>query len=304
MSVPRWIVLGYLFASAINRLGRRFDSALVSIAIAAVFAWVVFPTSHARAQVFTDFTTVDTTNNIASGSIGPVAVFFSGTGISFGVTDNTFTGFNSTFFAPPLPTSDVVEFFDTNSTTSAFTITFGSPLTDPRLHLKSLASTLDFGTIPLTKLSGQEDFLVSGSTVIGAYGPTPPTDANGTVQLNGTFTSISFTVTTVAGVTSDGITLQIGVVPYLPGDYNDDGSVDAADYVVWRKNDGTSNTLPNDGGLPGPIDEDHYNLWQTNFGQLSGSGSLSNAGVPEPTTLVLLMFAAIGWCLRRGRAAS
>jgi hypothetical protein len=32
----------------------------------------------------------------------------------------------------------------------------------------------------------------------------------------------------------------------LVGEYNGNGSVDAADYVVWRKNQGTSNPLPND----------------------------------------------------------
>ena len=34
--------------------------------------------------------------------------------------------------------------------------------------------------------------------------------------------------------------------PRRPGDYNDDGTVNAADYVVWRKNEGTMNVLPND----------------------------------------------------------
>ena len=50
---------------------------------------------------------------------------------------------------------------------------------------------------------------------------------------------------------------------------------------------------------------DYYDLWQTHFGEPAGSGSgaSANTTVPEPTTLVLLMFAAAGWCLRRGRAA-
>ena len=75
-----------------------------------------------------------------------------------------------------------------------------------------------------------------------------------------------------------------------PGDYNANGVVDAADYVVWRKTDGT---------LAG------YNLWRTHFGQPSGSGSSVsvNSAVPEPATPVLLMLAAAGWCLRRSRSA-
>jgi hypothetical protein len=62
----------------------------------------------------------------------------------------------------------------------------------------------------------------------------------------------------------------------LAGDYNQDGRVDAADYVVWRKNDTTQ---------PG------YNTWRANFGRSAGSGSNAdaNAAVPEPATLVLLL---------------
>ena len=54
--------------------------------------------------------------------------------------------------------------------------------------------------------------------------------------------------------------LSISGTVVLPGDYNFDGTVDAADYVVWCKNNGTNNTLPNDpiGGMIGPA---HYNQW-------------------------------------------
>ena len=38
----------------------------------------------------------------------------------------------------------------------------------------------------------------------------------------------------------------IGTGAGLTGDYNQNGTVDAADYVVWRKNQGTTNTMPND----------------------------------------------------------
>jgi hypothetical protein len=92
------------------------------------------------------------------------------------------------------------------------------------------------------------------------------------------------------------------VVSQLPGDYNQNGVVDAADYVLWRKHNNTAVTLPND-STPG-TDPSDYNVWRSHFGQTAGSGSgaSANAAVPEPATLVLLMFAAAGWCLRRGRA--
>jgi autotransporter-associated beta strand protein len=89
----------------------------------------------------------------------------------------------------------------------------------------------------------------------------------------------------------------------VAGDYNNDGIVDAADYVIWRKNVGQpSQTLPNDttGVL---IGDAQYNLWRTNFGSTTavpGSGSLaSSSAVPEPSSIGLLMLglaalAAIG----------
>ena len=57
----------------------------------------------------------------------------------------------------------------------------------------------------------------------------------------------------------------------LPGDFNANGMVDAADYVVWRKGLGTIYT------------QNDYNVWRTNFGQPggSGAGATANAAVPN-----------------------
>jgi hypothetical protein len=77
------------------------------------------------------------------------------------------------------------------------------------------------------------------------------------------------------------------------GDFNGDGVVDAADYVVWRDGLGLTYTV-ND-----------YDVWQSHFGQTYGSGASvdMNASIPEPATLMLLMFAAAGWSLLRCQAA-
>jgi hypothetical protein len=79
----------------------------------------------------------------------------------------------------------------------------------------------------------------------------------------------------------------------LAGDYNQDGTVDATDYVVWRKGLGTT-YMPSD-----------FNVWRANFGAMAGSGSVAgaNIAVPEPATLVLLMFAVAGWCLGQRRVS-
>ncbi len=78
-------------------------------------------------------------------------------------------------------------------------------------------------------------------------------------------------------------TARTGNVDYqtivaLPGDYNGDGAVNAADYVAWRKNPAGF------GGNPAG-----YNTWRMNFGRTSGSGSaISGAAVPEPASAILL----------------
>jgi hypothetical protein len=76
----------------------------------------------------------------------------------------------------------------------------------------------------------------------------------------------------------------------LDGDFNNDGKVDAADYVVWRKNNGTLA---------------EYNLWRANFGAMAGAGSgLTDSSVPEPGACILVLVAltaAFGCARRRTR---
>src|SRR5262249_6411296 len=84
-------------------------------------------------------------------------------------------------------------------------------------------------------------------------------------------------------------------------DFNESGVVDAADYVVWRKNQGTTNLLPND-LVGGTIGTAQYNQWRAHFGQTAGSGAsaIANASVPEPATWVLAMLgSAAGIWIRR-----
>ena len=84
--------------------------------------------------------------------------------------------------------------------------------------------------------------------------------------------------------------------PSLDGDYNNNANVDAADYVIWRDNEGTMNMLPND-PHGGTIDEDQYNTWRANFGLQGGAASGSFVGhlaVPEPASMALLIGGLLG----------
>lgn len=83
-------------------------------------------------------------------------------------------------------------------------------------------------------------------------------------------------------------------VSQVPGDYNGSGTVDAADYVLWRETLGLSGSgLAADGNGNQLIDAGDYDLWRASFGQAAGSGAVGVA-VPEPTTCGLLLIAIIG----------
>ncbi len=92
------------------------------------------------------------------------------------------------------------------------------------------------------------------------------------------------------------------VAPGLPGDYNLNGVVDAADYVLFRKFHGTSNTLPND-PIGGTIGTAQYDTWQTNFGAANSAGSGSAiVPVPEPATGALLLLGLVTLLASQSRA--
>jgi probable HAF family extracellular repeat protein len=72
----------------------------------------------------------------------------------------------------------------------------------------------------------------------------------------------------------------------LAGDFNGDGIVDPADYVMWRKNFGS---------------QAGFAAWLTNFGQSASDHSNANASptVPEPASTMLLIVAAAGMSTHR-----
>jgi len=63
------------------------------------------------------------------------------------------------------------------------------------------------------------------------------------------------------------------------GDYNDDGTTNAADYTVWRNNLGSGFALPNrDPANTGNVSQADYASWKANFGATGGSPYVLNLG--------------------------
>jgi T5SS/PEP-CTERM-associated repeat protein len=89
------------------------------------------------------------------------------------------------------------------------------------------------------------------------------------------------------------VVVDSGTAP-LAGDYNRDGAVDAADYVVWRNALGGSTSLPND-DTPG-VGPDDYSRWRSNFGRTAAAVATSSAAssaTPEPASILMAMLAAV-----------
>ncbi|MGI9455668.1 MAG: autotransporter-associated beta strand repeat-containing protein, partial [Aeoliella sp.] len=83
------------------------------------------------------------------------------------------------------------------------------------------------------------------------------------------------------------------------GDYNNDSTVNIADYTVWRDNLGATVSLPNRISS-GVVNENDYTVWKNNFGNsTASSAALTESSVPEPATAAPLLLALSALVTRR-----
>jgi PEP-CTERM motif-containing protein len=99
--------------------------------------------------------------------------------------------------------------------------------------------------------------------------------------------------------------LSVTDIPVGPGDFNNDGKVNAIDYTVWRDHlgDPSESSLNGHGNGSNGVDLADFYLWESYFGISSGGGGLSGNAAPEPSSLMLLVLGAI-CLLRRARSRS
>jgi hypothetical protein len=111
-------------------------------------------------------------------------------------------------------------------------------------------------------------------------------------SLAGTFSSINLPSLPVGQWDTSKLYVDGTLSVSLGGDFDHNGTVNAADYVVWRKGLGTIYSAGD------------YDVWRAHYGEGgsgSGSGSAaSGAAVPEPGTAMLWLMAMVFSVLTRG----
>jgi hypothetical protein len=168
---------------------------------------------------------------------------------------------------------------------------------------------LDIYTDPSSSMSGQwYDVLAhyNGRKMIALSesGTLPNADAMDTYGISWSYFSLwkdgfldDFTAAQVQALLNDERIITLNELPTMPwsnaatiaGDFNGDGSVDGADYVVWRKMAGqTSTSLAADADLNGQIDASDYAIWRSQFGRAAvGAAAAGASSIPEPCTVGL-----------------
>ena len=95
---------------------------------------------------------------------------------------------------------------------------------------------------------------------------------------------------------------QIVATTYYDGDFDTDGDVDGDDFLIWQAGFGTTSyASPRNGDADwdGDVDGDDFLKWQSNFGTRAAPGAAAVAGVPEPSSLVLLLLGGLSLLARR-----
>lgn len=94
------------------------------------------------------------------------------------------------------------------------------------------------------------------------------------------------------------------LIETLPGDFNNDGVVDAVDYAVWRETLGATGLPPYsgaDGDGDGAVTAADFEVWRADYGA-TDTISPSAASAPEPSasTILFLLTVCVRACPRRG----
>lgn len=161
-----------------------------------------------------------------------------------------------------------------------------------RLRLSNDAVT----SLDLTNAVQELSFTVSGTSDGFEMYETTIRLPDGVRSFDLTFIS-GGALTALGSIYIDDISAALVSSPNLMGDYNGNGVVDAADYVVWRDSLGATGAgLAADANGDNLVSQADYEIWQANFGDTieSSAGAGSASAVPEPSSAAMVV---LGVCV-------
>lgn len=98
----------------------------------------------------------------------------------------------------------------------------------------------------------------------------------------------------VGTIIVDDILVTFDDVAKLPGDFNGDGTVSAADYLVWRNSQNQQGpNLPADGNDDLVVNQADYELWRAHFGDTLTAPASGAGSVPEPGATVIALISTV-----------
>jgi len=102
-----------------------------------------------------------------------------------------------------------------------------------------------------------------------------------------------------------GLGFDVGAFEFggLPGDFNGNSTIDAADYTAWRDALTAGNSSLTNDPTPGTVDESDFLYWRDHFGEVLGSGAGAGTltAVPEPAMCQIVALGFVTSCILRRR---
>jgi hypothetical protein len=175
--------------------------------------------------------------------------------------------------------------------------------TDVTFSSGSIAYRSSLGTPAGSETVVDQGGTLSGNGTLGSLSQGGLVYETLTVPTNTSFDIMADASTTIH-LTLTGQLFGKYLIPASDGDYNQNGVVDGADFVVWRDTSGQTGVgLAADGNGDGQVTAADFNLWRSKFGQPgigSGSGELAvSAAVPECSSLAMFVAAVAFGSVRR-----
>jgi hypothetical protein len=120
------------------------------------------------------------------------------------------------------------------------------------------------------------------------------TDPRSDIGDDANFATLQFTL-------FDNVKVETIAAPAPDADFNNDGKVDGADFLIWQRGNGAAgNNGAGDADGDGQVNTTDLDVWKMAFG---GAATAATAAAPEPASLGLVLSAAIATGRGRRRRA-